>query len=74
LALRSGPTGVTLIVIHPYVEVKAIERDASITDRYLGKSRTHLGIEAIAVHTEVAWRVAVADETGKDGHWGIGFR
>jgi hypothetical protein len=56
------------MVVGPGVEVKAIESDAAIADRYFGESRTHLGIEPIAIHAEIAGRVPVTNEAGKDGH------
>jgi hypothetical protein len=36
------------------------------TDRNLGKRRAHLGIEPIAVHAEVAWRIAQPDKAGNN--------
>jgi hypothetical protein len=58
------------MVIDPRVEVKSIERDAAVSDRDHGKDRPHFGIEPVAVHAEVARRVAVADQAGKDLHGG----
>lgn len=57
-----------LIVIDPGVEVKSIEGYAARADRYLRKRRAHLGVEAIAVHAEIARRVAVTDEARKNCH------
>jgi hypothetical protein len=57
-----------LMVVGPGVEVKAIEGDAAIADRDFGEERPDFGVEPVAVHAEIRWRVAVPDQAGKDGH------
>jgi hypothetical protein len=49
------------MVVGPGVEVKAIEGDAAIADRDFGEERPDFGVEPIAVHAEIPWRVAVPD-------------
>ena len=53
------------ILIEPGVEFKAIEADALRADGDFGEKRTHLGIEAVAVHAEVGRRVANAQDARK---------
>ncbi len=57
-----------LMVVGPGVEVKAIEGDAAIADRDFSEEGPDLGIEAVPVHAQIRRRVAVPDQTGKDGH------
>lgn len=45
------------VVVHPGIELKTIKRDALFADGDFGKARPYLGIEPIAIHTEVGWRV-----------------
>ena len=54
------------MVLGPAIQVKAIEGDALSTDRNLAKRRAHLGIEPIAVHAEVARRIAQPDKAGQE--------
>jgi len=50
------------IILRPRIEFKPIERDSLGADRHEFKPRTHLAIEAVLVHTEIAWRIAQANE------------
>lgn len=50
------------MLLHPSVEFKAVERDALGADRDLGEVRPDLGVEAVAVHAEVAGGVAEAQQ------------
>ena len=51
-----------LIFIRPGVQVNAIECDALSADGYHHDVRTHVAIEPIFVHTQVARRVAQTNE------------
>lgn len=55
------------MLVRPGVQVKPVESDPPHADRYLGELRPHLGVEPVAVHAEIARRVAVADEAGEKG-------
>lgn len=61
----------SLILIHPGIKVKSIKSDTATADRDFDEKRTHLRIEAIAIHPEIARRVTVADEARHNGHWGV---
>jgi hypothetical protein len=56
------------MVVGPGVEVRTIEGDGAIADRDFGEDRPHLGIEPVAVHAQVARRVALADQAGQNLH------
>jgi hypothetical protein len=56
------------IFLRPRVQLKSIECDALNADRYLGQPRPDLGVEAIAVHAEIAGRIPEPEETGKNLH------
>jgi hypothetical protein len=52
----------------PCVQFKPVERHALRADRDFGDGAADLGVEAVAVHAEIARRVAESDEAGKDRH------
>ncbi|MFB3088406.1 MAG: hypothetical protein ACE10E_08880 [Acidiferrobacterales bacterium] len=54
-----------LILIHPGIQVKAIEGNALFADRDFSELGPYLGIEPIAVHAEIVRRVSQAQETGR---------
>jgi hypothetical protein len=58
-------------LIDPRVEFKPVEGNALHTDTDFGERAAHLGVEAIAVHAEVARRVAEADQPRQQS--GAGF-
>ena len=45
------------VVVHPGIELKAIECDALFTDRDFGKAGPYLGIEPIPIHAEIGRRI-----------------
>ena len=51
------------MVVHPSVEVKAIEADALGADRDFNNVLAHFGIEPVAVHAKVGRRIAKANDT-----------
>ena len=55
------------IVVDPSVEFKAIEANALVADGDFGEVWTHLGVEPVAVHAEVGWRVAKSDDARLHG-------
>jgi hypothetical protein len=63
------PTG-SNIRVGPCVQIEAIEADASDADRHFHQVRPNLGIEAVAIHGQVARRVTVPDQARQDlrGH------
>jgi hypothetical protein len=58
------------MVLRPRVQFKSIECDPLHPDRDLGEVRPDLGVEAVAVHAEIAGGVAESDESGEDFHGG----
>jgi hypothetical protein len=50
------------MVLEPRVEFEPIEADALLADGLLGDEKADLGIEAIAIRSEVAGSVAEADD------------
>ena len=51
------------ILIDPSVKFKAVEADALLADRDFGEVRAHFGVEAVAVHAEIAWCVAETQDS-----------
>jgi len=54
--------------LRPRVQLKSVECDSLDADRYLGEARPDLGVEAIAVHAEIAGGVPEPEESGKNLH------
>ena len=55
------------MVVHPSVEVKAVEADALGADRDFGNVLAHFGIEPIAVHAKIGRRIAEANDARLKG-------
>ena len=53
-------------MIYPGVEFKSVEGDALFADADFNEIRPHLGVEAVAVHAQVAGRIAEADQSWCD--------
>ena len=53
-------------MIYPGVEFKSIECDALFADADFNEIRLNLGVEAIAVHTQITGRIVEADQSGDD--------
>jgi hypothetical protein len=49
-------------LIHPGVQFKSVESDALFADTDFDEVRPHLGVEAVAVHAEIARRIAEANQ------------
>ena len=45
------------VVVHPGIEFEPIEGDALFTDGDFGKAGSYLGVEPVAIHTEVGRRI-----------------
>ena len=58
------------MLLCPRVQFKPVEGNALGADRDLGEIAADLGVEAVAIHAEVARRVAESDEAGEDLHGG----
>ena len=56
-----------LIVLHPGVELKAVEGDPLFSNRDLGQVGAYLAVETIAVHPEVEGRVAKPNKPRNQG-------
>ena len=56
------------MVVGPGIEVKAVKGNPLGADGDLGEMRPHGGIEAVAVHAEVARRIAEANDARKNAH------
>lgn len=52
------------MLVGPGVQVKPVKGDALHADGNFGQVRPHDGAENLAIHAEVGWRVAHADEAG----------
>ncbi len=50
------------IVRHPGIEFKPVKADAPHTNRDFGEKRADLGTKAVAVHAEIAGRIAQTDD------------
>jgi len=55
-------------VVHPGIHFKAVEGDTLPADAKLGEGRAYLPVKAVAVHAQVGWGVAEADQSGLDLH------
>ena len=55
-------------MIHPGVQFKAVERDSLSTDRDFGEVGADFGVETVAVHAEITWSIAEAEES-RDDAW-----
>ncbi|HUV20256.1 MAG TPA: hypothetical protein VMZ32_00575 [Gammaproteobacteria bacterium] len=53
-------------MLHPGVQFKSVEGDALFADADFNEIRPYLGVEAVAVHAQVARRIAEADQPGRD--------
>ena len=53
-------------MLHPGVQFKPVEGDALFADADFDEIRPYLGIEAVAIHAEVARRIAEANQPGRD--------
>jgi len=51
------------IILRPRIEFKPIERDTLRADGHEFKPRTHLAVETVLVHAEIARRIAQANES-----------
>ena len=54
-------------MVYPGVQFKAVERDALSTNRDGGEMRPDFRVKAVAIHAEVPWRIAKAQEPRGDG-------
>ena len=50
-------------MIHPGVQFKSVEGDALFADTDFSQKGPHLGVEAVAVHAEIARRIAEANQS-----------
>lgn len=53
-------------MIHPGVQFKSVEGDALLADTDFSQKRPYLGVEAIAIHAEIARRIAEANQSRND--------
>jgi hypothetical protein len=53
-------------LIHPGIQFKSVEGDALLADTDFSQIRPYLGVEAVAVHAEVARRIAKANQSRND--------
>lgn len=52
----------------PRIQLQPVKANATITDRNFCEVGAHLGIKAIAVHTQIGRGIAVADDAREDLH------
>jgi len=55
-------------VVHPGIHFKAVEGDALAADTKFGQGGADFPVKAVAVHAQVGWGVAEADQSGLDLH------
>jgi hypothetical protein len=55
------------IILRPRIEFKPIECDSLCADRHEFEPRTHLAVETVLVHAEIARRIAQANEPLDEG-------
>ena len=55
-------------MVHPGIHFKAVEGDSLPANSEFGQDGAHLPVEAVAVHAQVGWGVAEADQAGLDLH------
>jgi hypothetical protein len=55
------------IILRPRIEFKPIEGDTLRADGHEFKPRTHLAVETVLVHAEIARRIAQANEPRDEG-------
>jgi hypothetical protein len=53
-------------LIYPGVEFKSVEGDALLADANFCQMRPYYCVEAVAIHTEVARRIAETNQPGRD--------
>jgi hypothetical protein len=56
------------MVVSPGVEVKPIKGDPTLPDRDLDQVRTHLCVEAIPIHPQIARSVSITEQSWKQIH------
>jgi len=44
-------------MIHPGVQIKAVEGNALFADLNFNEIRTNLGVKAVPVHPKIEWRI-----------------
>lgn len=55
-------------MIHPSVHFKAVEGDTLSADADFEQGRAYFSVKAVAIHAQVGWFIAEADQTGLDLH------
>jgi len=69
LRFASGTATVALTVsIGPGIEFKTVKSDAALTDRNLTHVRTHLAVESIPIHAQIATGVPKPNKARRDEH------
>ena len=53
-------------MVHPGIHFKAVEGDTLFADPKLSQSGAYLPVKAVAVHAQVGWGIAEADQAGLD--------
>jgi hypothetical protein len=53
-------------LIYPGIQFKSVESDALRADADFSQIRPHLGVETVAIHAEVARRVAETEQSRSD--------
>ena len=53
-------------MLYPVIEFKPIEGDTLFADVDFDEIRAYLGVESVAVHAEVTWRIAETNQSWND--------
>jgi hypothetical protein len=59
------------MVVHPRVEFKAIERHALFADGDGGQVRPNFMVKTVAIHSQIRWGIAKADQSWHDLPWPV---
>ena len=55
-------------MVYPGIKIKAIKGNTLLSDANFNEIRPYLGIEAVAIHAEVARRIPKANQS-RSGRW-----
>jgi len=54
-------------MVHPCVQIKAIEGNSLLADSNFNEIRTDLGVEAVLIHPQIEGRISQSDKPWSDG-------
>jgi hypothetical protein len=54
-------------MVHPCVQIKAIEGNSLLADSNFNEIRTDLDVEAVLIHPQIEGRISQSDKSWSDG-------